>query len=273
MAKGGKWELGNKRKRLLDLLAILDAYRADRTLNEEESTKKAQLLIKYEELLKKEVISWRQKSRALWLKEGDKNTKFFNKMANAHRSVALRQRLVVSFTPVVSQWLVKSYNATFIALIPKKKGAKELRDFRPISLIGSIYKLISKVLTERLKGVVNKLVDSQQMSFIKGRQIMDAALVSNEVVDSRLTQKKLGILCKLDIEKAYDHGNKEKKGYHLVKGKSVMTTKKNEGLGVKNLEFQSKALRKRSGYGEMPMTISCCGAGSLVLYMNWKTVG
>lgn len=85
MAKGGKWELGNKRKRLLDLLAILDAYRADRTLTEEESTKKAQLLIKYEELLKKEVISWRQKSRALWLKEGDKNTKFFNKMANAHR--------------------------------------------------------------------------------------------------------------------------------------------------------------------------------------------
>lgn len=72
-------------------------------------------------------------------------------------------------------------------------------------MIGSIYKLISKVLTERLKGVVNKLVDSQQMSFIKGRQIMDAALVSNEVVDSRLNQKKLGILCKLDIEKAYDH--------------------------------------------------------------------
>lgn len=72
-------------------------------------------------------------------------------------------------------------------------------------MIGSIYKLISKVLTERLKGVVDKLVDSQQMSFIKGRQIMDAALVSNEVVDSRLKQKKLGILCKLDIEKAYDH--------------------------------------------------------------------
>lgn len=72
-------------------------------------------------------------------------------------------------------------------------------------MIGSIYKLISKVLTERLKGVVDNLVDSQQMCFIKGRQIMDAALVANEVVDSRLKQKKLGILCKLDIEKAYDH--------------------------------------------------------------------
>ncbi|WMV51256.1 hypothetical protein MTR67_044641 [Solanum verrucosum] len=45
----------------------------------------------------------------------------------------------------------RSFNATFIALIPKKKGAKELRDFRPISLIGSIYKILSKVLTERQK--------------------------------------------------------------------------------------------------------------------------
>lgn len=45
----------------------------------------------------------------------------------------------------------KSFNATYIALIPKKKGAKELKDFRPISLVGSFYKLISKVLTDRLK--------------------------------------------------------------------------------------------------------------------------
>lgn len=46
----------------------------------------------------------------------------------------------------------KRFNATYIALIPKKKGAKELKDFRPINLIGSFYKLLSKVLTERIKG-------------------------------------------------------------------------------------------------------------------------
>lgn len=99
----------------------------------------------------------------------------------------------------------KSFNATFIALIPKKKGANELRDFRPISLISSIYKIFSKVLAERLKEVMTKLVDSQQMAFIQGRQIMDAVLVANEAVGSRLTQRKPGILCKLDIEKAYDN--------------------------------------------------------------------
>lgn len=48
----------------------------------------------------------------------------------------------------------RSFHAIFIALIPKKKGANELRDFRPIHLVGSVYKLLAKVLPEILKGVV-----------------------------------------------------------------------------------------------------------------------
>lgn len=46
----------------------------------------------------------------------------------------------------------RSFNATYVALIPKKKGAKELRDFRPINLIGNIYKIIAKDLSETEKG-------------------------------------------------------------------------------------------------------------------------
>ncbi|WMV31985.1 hypothetical protein MTR67_025370 [Solanum verrucosum] len=45
----------------------------------------------------------------------------------------------------------KSFNATFVALIPKKVGAIELRDFRPISLVTGMYKIIAKVLVERIK--------------------------------------------------------------------------------------------------------------------------
>lgn len=95
----------------------------------------------------------------------------------------------------------KSFNVTFIALIPKKKCAMKLRDFKPISLIGSIYKLISKVLIERLKRVVDKLIDSHQMTFVKGRQIMDAILNANKAIHSSNKQKKHEVLCKLDIQK------------------------------------------------------------------------
>lgn len=47
------------------------------------------------------------------------------------------------------------------------------------------------------------------MACVKGRQLMDAVLIANEVVDSRLKQKMPGILCKLDMEKTYDHVNLE----------------------------------------------------------------
>lgn len=55
-------------------------------------------------------------------------------------------------------------------------------------------------------------------------------------------------------------GNKEKKGFHLVKWKSVITGKKSDGLGIKNLNLQNKAFQMK-GYGSMPMVTNCCGKG------------
>lgn len=54
---------------------------------------------------------------------------------------------------------------------------------------------------------MGKLVDEHQMAFSKRRQIIDEALLVNELGDSRVKQKTLDILCKLDIQKAYDHVN------------------------------------------------------------------
>ena len=58
----------------------------------------------------------------------------------------------------------KSLNTTFLVLIPKKEGAEYLGDFRPISLLGGLYKLLAKVLANRLKKVIGKVV-----SFVKMR--------------------------------------------------------------------------------------------------------
>ena len=66
-----------------------------------------------------------------------------------------------------------------------------------------MYKLIAKVLANRLKRVMKGLVNTAQNAFVEGRQILDASLIADEVIDSIL-KKERGLLYKLDIEKAHD---------------------------------------------------------------------
>ena len=99
----------------------------------------------------------------------------------------------------------KSLNASFLALIPKKVDIVEVKDFRTISLASEIYKIISKVLANRLCRVVHKLILDSQNAFLKGRQILDFVLIAFECIDSRLKLGVPSVLCKLDVEKSYDH--------------------------------------------------------------------
>ena len=100
---------------------------------------------------------------------------------------------------------VRSLNATFLVLIPKKGGVEGLKDFRPISLVGALYKWLTKVLANRLKGVLAKVISTSKNVFVEGRQIMDAVLIANEVIGSILKRNRGAILCKLNIEKTYDN--------------------------------------------------------------------
>ena len=249
-----------------------------------------------------ELTSWRQKSRVLWLQEGDNNTKFFHCMANSNRrrnyvvglevdgvfyeeKEAVKLQIVrfysclyqenetwrpvvdgLSFDSIkVAAWVhiecpfeleevvqvlkdvqgdkapgpdgftmaffqtcwsvlekdvmdffgevhkyckfEKSLNTTFLSLIPKKVNATNIRDFQPISLIRSVYKLLSKVLANRLRLVLDGVISESQNLFVGGCQILDSVLITNECLDSRMKSHVPGLICKLDIEKTYDHVN------------------------------------------------------------------
>ena len=99
--------------------------------------------------------------------------------------------------------LVKRLNSFFLILIPKSENPIRLGDYRPISLLNCVFKLLEKVLAGRIKKAIPKIVGKVQSTFVKGRGLQDG--IANEIVDYWRLNK--GIVLKLDFHKAYDSIN------------------------------------------------------------------
>ncbi|GJV14256.1 RNA-directed DNA polymerase, eukaryota, reverse transcriptase zinc-binding domain protein [Tanacetum coccineum] len=101
--------------------------------------------------------------------------------------------------------ILNEINSTLIALIPKIPNPKLVTEFRPIACCNVIYKCISKILTNRIKDSLNKLVNLNQSAFIKGRIIQDNIMLTQELLKG-YTRKGGSKRCalKIDIAKAYD---------------------------------------------------------------------
>jgi hypothetical protein len=100
--------------------------------------------------------------------------------------------------------LPKGINTSYIALIPKVAGSSSFNDYRTISLLNGLYKIIAKILATRLKEVMQSVVSPSQLAFIAGRNILDSVLIANEMLDSMKSQSCQGFLLKLDFRKAFD---------------------------------------------------------------------
>ena len=104
-----------------------------------------------------------------------------------------------------SRIINQSTNATFLVLVPKKSQTKKISDFRPISLITCLYKIIVKVLSRLIRGVLYETIHSTQGAFVLGRQLLDADLIANEIVDEKRRSGEEGVVFKIDFKKAYDY--------------------------------------------------------------------
>ncbi|CAL1355157.1 unnamed protein product [Linum trigynum] len=286
--------------RLLKEIKGLSLIKESRPLSDFEAEDLIEKILDLEKALSLQEISWRQKSREVWLKLGDQNSGFFHKMASFRRKMNFIWRIKINDTTVegmdnIAQGVVEFYSNlfleeyqtrpfpsnynppclnsaesaslekpfteeeiweclsdsdgtkapgpdgfsfefykrcwnfvktdvlncfseffatgrlpkiathSFICLVPKKGATEDIKDLRPIGLMGSVNKLICKVLSKRLGQVLPAVVSVSQHASVRGRQISEAGLIANELVDSRRRSKKPSLLIKLDIEKAFDN--------------------------------------------------------------------
>jgi hypothetical protein len=96
---------------------------------------------------------------------------------------------------------------TFLALIPKINKPTSFGDFRPIALCNLCYKIIAKLIANRIRPILSRSISDEQLGFLKGRQILDSIGTSQECLHSIKAKMLKSMILKLDLKKEYDFIN------------------------------------------------------------------
>jgi len=102
-------------------------------------------------------------------------------------------------------WILPNFNANTIVLIPKVPDALNVGQYRPIALANFKFKIISKLLADRLAPLMKSIISPEQRGFIQGRNIRDCICVTSEAINHLHHKAFAGNLTfKVDISKAFD---------------------------------------------------------------------
>ncbi|XP_039015130.1 uncharacterized protein LOC120145326 [Hibiscus syriacus] len=105
-------------------------------------------------------------------------------------------------------FMLLSFNATVVVLVPKVLNPSLVKDFRPISYCSVVYKTVTRILVDRLSSVFPGMISMNQTAFVKGRSIVDNVLLAQEIVRG-YSRKNMSPRCalKIDLQKAFDSLN------------------------------------------------------------------
>ena len=101
-------------------------------------------------------------------------------------------------------WLI---NSTFLALIPKSNKPLSFSDYRSIALCNLCYKIVTNIITKRIRPILSCSPSEEQLGFLKGCQILDSIGTTQEFLHSIKVKRIQAIILKLDLKKAYDCTN------------------------------------------------------------------
>ncbi|RVW42681.1 LINE-1 reverse transcriptase-like [Vitis vinifera] len=197
-----------------------DGVESERSLSEGETELKKEAKDSFKKWVLMEEIHWRQLSRELWLKEGDRNTDFFHRMTNAHRrnnsldrikingvwmteGQEVREGIVNAFQHLLSEepgWRADIEGLYLNRLNSCEAGVLELPFTEE-----EIHSALMEMNGDKASGPDGFTVAFWQACW--DLRILDASLIANEVIDFWHKRKEKGMICKLDIEKAYDNIN------------------------------------------------------------------
>nr|GEU59693.1 RNA-directed DNA polymerase, eukaryota [Tanacetum cinerariifolium] len=258
--------------------------------NDEILIKRITLFNDLQELNNRNAMEISQKAKIRWFVEGDENSKYFHdQVQDLERNVTYEvvKRAVwdcgtnkspgpdgFSFEFYCKYWTTidedvfqavrdffvnghfpRGCNSSFIALISKIQDAEFVKDFRPISLIGSVYKIIAKILANRLCVVLPYLISDVQSTFVANRQIVDGPFILNELLSWCKIKKLNGMisaafLIECSILTARFNYLGVKNFFYGVDGSdrklawigwNMVLTSKNGGLGVSSFFAPNRA--------------------------------